>query len=52
MSLDFVLLASGTSLDVVRDPLVHFWPLIEFPDFSKCFIPSEVSGGGVIVEFL
>ena len=51
MGLDLILLAGGASLDVVRDPLVHLWPLIEFLDFPKRFIPSRVSGGGVIVEF-
>jgi hypothetical protein len=52
MGLDLVLLAGGASLDVVRNPLVHLWPLVEFSDFLECFISSGVSGSGVIVEFL
>ena len=52
MGLDLILLAGGTALDVVCNPLIHLWPLIEFPNFSECFIPSGVSGGRVIVEFL
>ena len=52
MGLDLVLLAGSASLDVVHDPLIHFWPLIEFLDFPECFISSGVSSGGVIVEFL
>ena len=52
MGLDLVLLTCGASLDIVRDLLVHFRPLIEFLDFPKCFIPSGVSGGGMIMEFL
>jgi hypothetical protein len=52
MGLDLVLLAGGAPFDVVRNPLIHLWPLVEFPDFSECFISSGVSGGGVVVEFL
>ena len=44
MGLDFVLLAGGTTLNVVCDPLVHFGPLIKFSDFSDCFISSGVTG--------
>ena len=52
MGLDLILLAGGASLDVVRDPLVHSGPLIEFLDFPDCFISSGMSSSGVIVEFL
>ena len=51
MGLDFVLLTGGASFDVIRYPLVHFWPLIEFFDLSDHFILSRVSGDGVIVVF-
>ena len=52
MGLDFILLASGTPLYVVCDPLIHSWPLIELLGFSDHFISSRMSGHGVIVEFL
>ena len=51
MGLDLVLLASGTSLDVIHNPSIHLWPLIEFFDFSNCFILSRVSGGGMVMSF-
>ena len=51
MGLDFVLLTGGASFDVVHDPLVHLWPLVEFLDFPDCFIPSGVSSSEVIVGF-
>jgi hypothetical protein len=52
MSLDFVLLACGTPLDVVGDPFIHFPPLIEFLDFSDHFILSQMSGCGVVMGSL
>ena len=51
MGLNFILLAGGAPLDVVCDPLIHFWPLIEFLDFSDCFISSRVSSCRVIMGF-
>ena len=51
MGLNLVLLAGGTTLYIVGDPLVYFGPLIEFLDFSNCFIPSGMSGSRVIVGF-
>ena len=51
MGLDFVLLVGGTPLDVVCDPLIHFWPLVEFFDLSDCFISSRMSSHRVVISF-
>ena len=51
MSLDLILLTSGTPLDIVRNPLVHLWPLVESSDFSDCFISSRVFDSRVIMDF-
>jgi hypothetical protein len=39
----FILLASGTSFDVVCDPLVHPWPLFVLFGFPDRFISPRVS---------
>src|SRR6266850_794151 len=47
---DFVLLTSSTSFDVVSDPIVHCWPLIDLLCFSDCFILAWMSGCHVIMS--
>ena len=49
MGLDFVLLAGCASLDIVCNPLVHFFPLIEFFSFSDCFVAAKVACCRVVV---
>ena len=40
---DFVLLAGRTSFNVVYNPGIHTWPLVDFFCFPYCFVPSWVS---------
>src|SRR6266850_5030053 len=43
MSNDFVLLASGTSFNIIGDPVIHPGPLVDFFGFSNGFISAQVS---------
>ena len=47
---DFVLLASGTSLDVVCDPFFHFRPPVSLLCFLKSFVPTWVSRCWVVMH--
>jgi hypothetical protein len=49
MGEDFVLLASGTALDVLCYPLVHPWPGLVLFGFADGFISSWVSSRRVVV---
>src|SRR6266850_5078668 len=46
----FVLLTNSTAFDIVSDPIVHCWPLIDLFRFSDCFILAQVSGCHVIMS--
>src|SRR6267142_6696860 len=50
MSDNFVLLTGSTTFDVIGDPIIHRWPLIDLLCFSDCFIPARMSGCHVIVS--
>src|SRR6266850_877530 len=50
MGNDFILLANGTSFDIVSDPVVHHWPLVELFRLSNRFISAGMSGCHVIVS--
>src|SRR6266850_1455577 len=47
---DFILLTDGTALDVISNPVVHCWPLIELFHFSDRFILAGMSGCHVIMS--
>src|SRR6266850_7457365 len=49
MGNDLILLTNGTAFDIISDPFVHRWPLIELFCFSDCFISAGMSGRHVIV---
>ena len=46
----FVLLAGGASFDIISDPCLHVWPLIDFLCLSDCFIASEVPSCHMIMS--
>src|SRR6267142_606962 len=50
MSNDFILLTDSTSFDVVSNPIIHRWPLIDLFCFSDCFILARMSSCHVIVS--
>src|SRR6267142_4018389 len=47
---DFILLAGSASSDVIRNPVVHFGPLVNLFGFSNGFISTRVSRCHVIVS--
>src|SRR6267142_1511138 len=47
---NFVLLADRAAFDVVSDPIIHCWPLIELFCFPDRFISAQMSGCHVIVS--
>jgi len=50
MSNDFILLAGGTSFDVISDPVIHRWPLVDLFCFSDCFVSAWMSGYHVVMS--
>src|SRR6267142_3015283 len=46
---NFVLLTGSTTFDVVSNPVIHCWPLVDFFCFSDCFILSWMSGCHMIM---
>ena len=50
MGENFVLLARGASLDVVRNPVVHSYPFCVGFGFADGFVPAGVSHCGVVVD--
>ena len=50
MGKDFVLLACGASLDIVRNPVVHSYPLCVSFGFTDGFVPAGVSCRGVVMD--
>src|SRR6267142_4678686 len=50
MSNNFVLLTDSTSFDVISDPVIHCWPLVELLCSPDCFIPARVSSCHVIIS--
>src|SRR6267142_2927231 len=47
---DFILLASGTSSNLVSDPIVHLGPLVDFFGFPNGFVLARMSCCHVIVS--
>src|SRR6266850_5152707 len=50
MSDNFVLLTDSTAFDVISDPIIHRWPLIDLLCLSDCFISARMSSCHVIVS--
>src|SRR6266850_3142778 len=50
MSNDFVLLTGCAAFDVISDPIIHRWPLIDLFCFPDHFISARMSGCHVIVS--
>src|SRR6267142_2364776 len=46
----FVLLTNSTAFDIVSNPIIHCWPLIDLFCFSDCFILARVSGCHMIMS--
>ncbi len=49
MGEDLILLAVGTSFDVVWYPLAHAYPFVYFSSFPDGFISSQVSSCGMVM---
>ena len=47
---NFVLLTNSTAFDIISNPIVHCWPLIDLFCFSDCFVLAWVSGCHVIMS--
>src|SRR6266850_7367054 len=47
---NFVLLTGSTAFDVVSNPVVHRWPLVDLFCLSDCFISTRMSSCYVIVS--
>src|SRR6266850_1713776 len=47
---NFILLTDGTSFDVISDPIIHCWPLVELLCFPDCFILAWMSGCHMIMS--
>ena len=45
-----ILLAGGTSFDIVSYPLVHIGPPVTFLGLVDCFISARVAGSGVVMH--
>ena len=51
MSLDLCLLAYGASFDIIFNPFLHSNPPVVLLNFSKCFVPSWMSGCRGVMHF-
>src|SRR6266850_662173 len=46
---NLVLLTGSAAFDVISDPIIHCWPLIDLLCFSDCFVSARMSGCHMIV---